>query len=345
MLSKIECSALRAIAIISIMLHNYCHAISYTVKENEFQYFSQNNMNLWSHVLTLNHNFIFDLLSFFGHYGVPVFLFISGYGLCRKYGLSEKKITSFSFIRYHFIKLLRLMFFGYVISLLVIWATHGHNSSPVTFIQFILQLSMLINLSTFPSVPGPYWYFGLTMQLYLLYILIFCKRKVLYSVIAVIFCLLIQLFCNPEGNLLGWLRGNFVGSLLPFCVGICSVYISVIFKRRIYLFTYVISIIFIFLMGFNYQYWLVIPVFVVLSCISLIKMIPYKILKYLDYIGSISASLFVVHPIIRSIAFRYISTYNLYIQICIYLLSCLLFSVIYKKIIEYLPSPSPIIKM
>ena len=37
-LTRRECSAMRGIAILAIMLHNYCHFIGKIVKENEYMY-------------------------------------------------------------------------------------------------------------------------------------------------------------------------------------------------------------------------------------------------------------------------------------------------------------------
>ena len=43
MLTRKECSALRGIAILGIMLHNYCHWLRMAVKENEFTFSATNN--------------------------------------------------------------------------------------------------------------------------------------------------------------------------------------------------------------------------------------------------------------------------------------------------------------
>ena len=51
MLTRTECEAMRGIAIIAIVLHNYCHFIGRIVKENEYQYLGFNNDRLWQ-VLT-----------------------------------------------------------------------------------------------------------------------------------------------------------------------------------------------------------------------------------------------------------------------------------------------------
>ena len=84
-LSRKECTALRGLAILGIMLHNYCHWLRLAVKENEFTFTSANNERLLDVLGTPDWNLPVHLLSYFGHYGVPVFFFLSGYGLVKKY--------------------------------------------------------------------------------------------------------------------------------------------------------------------------------------------------------------------------------------------------------------------
>ena len=81
LLTRNECTAMRGIAILAIVLHNYCHFISKIVQENEYQFFVSHNEQLWQVVTNPDALLPVHLLSFFGHYGVPVFLFLSGYGL------------------------------------------------------------------------------------------------------------------------------------------------------------------------------------------------------------------------------------------------------------------------
>ena len=87
-LSRPACNALRGLAIIGIFLHNYCHWLGPIVKENEYQYFQHNVDWLNQVMVSMDLNLPVHLLSFFGHYGVPVFLFLSAYGLVMKYGLN-----------------------------------------------------------------------------------------------------------------------------------------------------------------------------------------------------------------------------------------------------------------
>ena len=89
-LTRNECSAMRGIAIIAIMLHNYCHFIGKIVKENEYMFQTVNNDRLWYALMHPDELLPVHLLSYFGHYGVPVFLFLSGFGLVLKYEASPQ---------------------------------------------------------------------------------------------------------------------------------------------------------------------------------------------------------------------------------------------------------------
>jgi len=137
-LSRQACNALRGLAIIGIFLHNYCHWLGPIVKENEYQYFQHNVDWLAQVMVNPNLNLPIHLLSFFGHYGVPVFLFLSAYGLVMKYeakphldanqeaqmySISGKKqvgLLHFNwreplrFVRYHYLKLFKMMIVGFV---------------------------------------------------------------------------------------------------------------------------------------------------------------------------------------------------------------------------------------
>ena len=48
LLTRNECTAMRGIAILAIVLHNYCHFISKIVQENEYQFFVSHNEQLLS---------------------------------------------------------------------------------------------------------------------------------------------------------------------------------------------------------------------------------------------------------------------------------------------------------
>lgn len=77
---------MRGIAILAIMLHNFCHWINGPiVKENEFRFRIERADGLFEALRNIDMYLPVQLISFFGHYGVPVFLFLSGWGLVMKY--------------------------------------------------------------------------------------------------------------------------------------------------------------------------------------------------------------------------------------------------------------------
>ena len=131
---------------------------------------------LWDRLTSLNHDLFVHLFSFFGHYGVPVFLFVSGFGLVMKYEREDsERVPAMRFTKYHYHKLLRLMFLGYI-AFAVVSYLHPHGYHGYTIGRVVAQLLMYINFLPDPDhiiKPGPYWYFSLMMQLYVLYRLLF----------------------------------------------------------------------------------------------------------------------------------------------------------------------------
>lgn len=83
MLDRNECQVLRGLAIFSIFMHNFCHLFKWTAHENEFSFLSENVAYFWENLYSKF--FIVHLFSYLGHLGVPVFVFLTGYGLAIKY--------------------------------------------------------------------------------------------------------------------------------------------------------------------------------------------------------------------------------------------------------------------
>lgn len=146
LLSLAESKALRGIAILGIVLHNYCHFLGFAVKENEYTFNVAKPMMLWDRLMAPDQNLFVHIMSFFGHYGVPVFLFISGFGLVCKYEQkTPERVRAVPFVGYHYLKLLRLMFLGYV-AFAVVSYLHPHGYHGYTAGRVVAQLLMYINI-------------------------------------------------------------------------------------------------------------------------------------------------------------------------------------------------------
>jgi peptidoglycan/LPS O-acetylase OafA/YrhL len=366
LLTRDECSAMRGIAILAIMLHNYCHFIGRIVQENEYQFFASNNDKLWQVLSNPDALLPVHLLSYFGHYGVPVFLFLSGYGLVMKYEknlkieeLKSGSLQSFNpsilqFLRYHYLKLLRMLIVGFTLFLCVDAVTPGRFQ--FHWDNVVAQLLMYINILPQPDKiiwPGIYWFFGLMLELYIVYRLLLYRQKSWVVALLIVACWLLQVFCHPEGETLNRLRYNFIGGMLPFGAGILLARVSLrettsfitgnyqfhYGKLLVWLGCLVASVLLTFVMSFNYQSWLWIPLLIILGTISLVKLMPASVLQLMTWFGSISAAMFVAHPIARKLFITVAWRQDIYDGLMLYVLVTIALSWAVKKVIDQIPSP------
>ncbi len=155
-----------------IATHNFMHFFP-APKENEFEF----NPGRFGQLL---HIFFDDpgnipraSLSYFGHYGVQIFILLSAYGLTKKY--SQQKPIYWSFIWDRILKI----YPGFILAILV-WATivgwlgdaYG-LLGPIKVLYWnlesiILKLTLLSNF--FPSqafsLVGPWWFISFVFQFY-----------------------------------------------------------------------------------------------------------------------------------------------------------------------------------
>ena len=355
LLTRNECTAMRGIAILAIVLHNYCHFISKIVQENEYQFFVSHNEQLWQVISHPDELLPVHLLSFFGHYGVPVFLFLSGYGLVRKYETSDNFCPPVRFVRYSYLKLLRMLFVGFSLFICVDMVTPGRFQ--FHWDNVIAQLLMYINVLPEPEKtiwPGIYWFFGLMMELYIVYRLLFYRRSSWIAVALIVVCWLLQAFCDPEGETLNRLRYNCIGGLLPFGLGIIAARVRTLrtgsttptdsayapYGPILWLLVFILSVALVFAMSFNFHTWLLwIPVFIILGTIALVKAMPKWMLSIVTWFGSISAAMFVAHPIARKLFITVAWKQDIYDGLMLYIIAVIAISWAVKQLIDRIPQP------
>ena len=355
LLTRNECTAMRGIAILAIVLHNYCHFISKIVQENEYQFFVSHNEQLWQVISHPDELLPIHLLSFFGHYGVPVFLFLSGYGLVRKYETSHDSCPPVRFVRYSYLKLLRMLIVGFSLFICVDMVTPGRF--PFHWDNVLAQLLMYINVLPEPDKtiwPGIYWFFGLMMELYIVYRLLFYRRSSWIAVALIVVCWLLQAFCDPEGETLNRLRYNCIGGLLPFGLGIIAARVRTLrtgsttptdsayapYGPILWLLVFILSVALVFAMSFNFYTWLLwIPVFIILGTIALVKAMPKWMLSIVTWFGNISAAMFVAHPIARKLFITVAWKQDIYDGLMLYIIATIALSWVVKQLIDRIPKP------
>lgn len=371
---------LRGVAILGIVLHNFCHWLGLAVKENEYTYVQHNVDRLWQVLASPDEFLPVHLLSFFGHYGVPVFLFLSAYGLVMKYeqgtrgkghGVRSKEqgerttlsplapcslpLTSspsiWPFVRYHFLKLFKMMVVGFVAFLLVDHLTPRPHYYTVG--QFLGQLAMCTNLMDNPGYdvwPGPYWFFGLMLQLYVVYRLLLHRRHWGVAVALMLVCTLAQLCFAPESKELDCYRYNFMGSMLPFGLGLLYARygqpVARLLERRSVAAAVVVActaLMFPFSEG--YWLWMWAPVVVCAWSVALAKLLSSPrpwwawLYKALEWVGGISAALFVMHPATRKVFIPMSHHGAAYQGLLIYLFVSLAVAWLCKELMRKIPSP------
>lgn len=352
LLTRAECAALRGLAIIGIFLHNYCHWLGPVVKENEYT-FSQHNVDWLTAVMASPDGLLpAHLVSFFGHYGVPVFLFLSAYGLELKYGRSLYA-PAFRFVTYHWKKLFSMMIVGFVSFTIVDAMTPGRWHYTLT--QVVAQLAMVNNLLPDPDHniwPGPFWFFGLMLQLYAVYRLLLYKRHWAWTAGAMVVCLGVQLAFAPESEALNWYRYNFMGGMLPFGLGLLYArYGNRIILTNLNTLSLLVSVVFcgfmVMWMSASYLLWSVVPLVVCILCVYVVKLLSQAarrpvgawLMERLVWMGEISAALFVIHPTLRKVFIPISRHGDIYTGLLLYAIAAIGAAWLIRLVMTKIPKP------
>lgn len=350
LLTRSECTAMKGIAILGIMLHNYCHWLKDIVRENEFTWRQLRCDRLLEVLQQPDELLPMHLFSFFGHYGVTVFLFLSGFGLVMKYERSPlPEVGIWRFLRYNYLKLFRILVVGFVLFVMldaITPAMHRYKASEVVAI-----LGMYANFLEHPAQviwPGPYWYFSVTLQLYLLYRLVFYRWRHWSVIVALMVgCWIWQLCYCDDMVTLERLRYNLVGGLLPFGMGLLAARSEKLkemcgkLRLPLYAVLFMLSILLAFYFSLlSPQMWLWVPALAVVGTMALVKLMPQWLMPSVVWLGTISAAIFVMHPLVRKIFIRPYLQYDQYAGLLLFIVATLLVSWLVKKIIDKMPKPT-----
>jgi len=197
-LSKNDTTVLKAVGITLILLHNFFHLLPGWMIENEFS-FSSKNFNSFRDHLSLNGYDVVGLLfAYLGHYGVQLFVFLSAYGLYSSY--QHKPLRYGPFISDRLWKLWPTFFLAVLFFLAFTFITTRTFHHPDLFIGILLRLTFVSNLVPGESltVVGPWWFYSMIFQFYLIFPLLrkgFNKYGLVFLVCLSLFCLaLVNLF-------------------------------------------------------------------------------------------------------------------------------------------------------
>lgn len=339
---------MRGLAILSIVFHNYIHQGRFGfAMQNESSFDIARTMDF---LAGLGHgvgNTLCEIGSFLGWLGVPVFVFLSGYGLVKKYeSPSSPDLAPLPYIKHSWMKLFKLMLPG--ILFFAIYLELRGLGGLSTQARYVLYLSLLGNLFGIDSMsPSIYWYFGLTFELYLVYLFFNKYRSNRILACGLILPLLIQGVCLFFGfdSILHYNLRNVLGWMSVFCFGMLSGRSVFLIERiqrwpiAILFIVFVLSGSLMSLCNFASWSWLTIhypALFFFLSLMLIIDRIP--VLSYaFAGIGAFSSLVFVCHPIARALVNDYDPGVSLSLELLCYVLVTIILVFIFSLIRNKVP--------
>jgi uncharacterized sulfatase len=196
-----DSNIIKGIGILLIAFHNFFHWTLPNAKENEFDFSINGIHSLTNGIISQPGESINLLFSFWGHFGVQLFIFISGYGLMKAY--QNKKVQWGSFISKRINKLWPTFFFALFLFYSLMRLYLGWSLFDIHLLQsYFLRISFLSNffLGKQFILNGPWWFYSMIVQLYMVFPLLLWSQKkfgnislVLISVLAY----LISILFNP----------------------------------------------------------------------------------------------------------------------------------------------------
>ncbi len=343
-ISTSDSNSMRGMAIVLIVLHNLIH-IFHPLKENEFFYHPHNANGFITSLFSFSDTLWLDVMSFLGWYGITAFLFLSGYGLVRKYevGQAEEGSSFFKFMGSQFKKMWLLMLLPYMCYLLINYLCFDVTTSAWQMVQHV---GMVANFWPDSITPGVYWFFGLMIQLYLCYYLFIFKKSNLPLILLNVLSLAIMALCvyyNWRYPLLYGIRHQCLGWFLPFTLGIwyarypVSIIFEAYWKNAL---MFLLGTILLIAASVNAYTWLFTPIISVALTLygcELLKKLRYAH-KAMVYVGSISALIYVIHPIVRMVFLGKIphqTTFTIFAYFFLSILLAIAYQPLYKWVNHY----------
>ena len=304
-ISKDDTNLIKGFAIFCIVFHNFFHWLPPMPGENEFGFSANRIFTFFSQIASNPAEIINILFSYLGHFGVQLFIFISGYGLAlsmmkrsRSWGIFVlerlKKIYPLLLTGLIFLFFSNILFKGELLSD-TIWR---ELKKKLLFVHILYPNSGL-------EVNGPWWFFGLIVQLYILFPLIFrCIQKwnlAALGIIAIVsytWIFISQYFAQSLWEVP--LMENAPGHIVEFSFGI---WFALNKDKKLSWIFFVIAVALFCLGNFHkcfYPFTFISIVVIFIFVFRKITSISLPLIgKFFGWLGSISMVLFATHSLFR----------------------------------------------
>lgn len=325
--SKEQTNAAKGISIFLIFLYNFVRHFIGGGEGNEM-FFDIDNVDSFTSNVISPWFFVY-IIGYLGWIGVPVFVFLSGYGLGKKYDNTD--IHLYDFIKNHLFKLWKLLlplFFMYVVTDFLLFDNH------TSIYAICCQVTLLVNILDYHAIiPRPYWFFGAIFQFYTLFFIIRrLKNKHLYIIAFLgLFANYFRIyFTSIETS--SMMRYNFIGWVAPFAFGMICARTDFNLTKNNNIICFIIAIVCLMISSLFKPLTPLTDLFIIAVVISFVQLADFKVLSY---IGVISSSIFVIHPYVRLLMYHFPGCDDNAILITIlYILIVLMISILHNRILN-----------
>jgi len=307
---------IKAIGIILIVFHNFMNWTN-SIGNNEMQLDPERIFTLVNFIEKNPLKTIDAFLSYFGYFGVQMFIFISGYGLSKKFTEKNFNLAFPSYKKYiigRLIKVYALILFG--TSICFIFFVYNIEMYMRSVSLTLIGIRNLSYRSMFEGI-GPWWYFVLAIQLYIIFPFIYYivnryGKKGFYILLLISYLLIYSVWPVAEYFNVP-LFGNFLGHLPEFVLGVAFARINDIKLNSPVL----MGAAFLFLLSNLYDIFfplsfLSVTIILIYSVQKIIPRLPHLLTRFFVFIGSISMFMFIINgPIRVSIIQIFINQYKL----------------------------------
>ncbi|MBK5720224.1 acyltransferase [Dysgonomonas sp. Marseille-P4677] len=311
-LSKNQITLAKGLGMLAIVLHNFFHWTN-SIGENEFVFKSSHIQGLIDTVANDPLSLINACFTYFGHFGVQIFIFASGYGLVKQF-MKREPSSYMVYILPKIIKIYGLILFGLACYFLLLYRINVISVD--LYLEFVKSSLLLCNNFSFDTLffypyAGPWWYFGFIIQLYLIFPILYYlldkyKEKGFFILIGFSYLLIYGLY--PIFNTLNIpLFANFIGHLPEFILAMGFA----MFKEFRLDYKIVLPALLLFVLSNFSQYFFPFSfasatVLILYVCYPIYNNSSKIIQKSLFFIGSISMFMFLINGPLRAYTIRYV---------------------------------------
>lgn len=305
--TKRDTAILKGFGILCIVFHNYFHWLWPSPGENEFTFDPARVSKFFAQLGAQPGEFFNLIFSYLGHYGVQIFVLLSGFGLAVS--MMNKPQSWGRFVWKRFLKLYPLLltalvfyYFGRILMEAKLLGPYEKHE-----LGYKLLLVHTLVPDSALSLVGPWWFFGLIFQLYLLFPLVFrwTRRggwKAFLSVCVVCYGLIFLFRYGLNVFKGSVIMMNAPGHLPEFCLGVLLAFSK---DKKISLGWLLLSVS-VFCLG-NYFAVFYPFTFLALSVMMVFAYQGVKNLRFrkrwlsrpLAYVGNLSMAIFAVHACFR----------------------------------------------